>query len=254
LNINTALPFSVVKAVYSRFPKLKTYAGKTGNFETQGLSRIILNKKRVNIFIKIKHVIKSIHNFNDCIKICYNYLISNLTALSSLPIYVICHFPRIAPFLNFQTSDKNILNQIILPHWRRPQFTLWKYQSEDCIKWTSVSHVVGDPRDWDLGSRKNWDEYRMVVLIKWKLWEVNAVPAHTIESSVQTAVLAVLRWLVAGFSRRSTGFAPAVILPGLVVGRVAMGYIHIRVLLFPPVNYYSTSVPYSFICHPGDWK
>jgi len=72
------------------------------------------------------------------------------------------------------------------------------------------------------------------------------------ESSVQIAVYAVIRRLVAGVSLRRTGFSPVAALAGFVLNRAGMEYIHGQVLTFPSINDYSTDIPDSFICHPGD--
>jgi hypothetical protein len=72
------------------------------------------------------------------------------------------------------------------------------------------------------------------------------------DSSVQIAVFAVIRRLVAGFSLRRTGFSPVAVLAVFALNRASMEYIHGQVLTFPPVNDYSTDILYSFICHPGD--
>jgi len=69
---------------------------------------------------------------------------------------------------------------------------------------------------------------------------------------VQIAVFVVIRSLVAGFSLRRTGLAPVAVLEGFVLSRAGIEYIHSQVLTFPPLNDYSTDIPYSFICHPGD--
>jgi hypothetical protein len=74
------------------------------------------------------------------------------------------------------------------------------------------------------------------------------------ESSVQIAVFAVIRRLVAGFSLQRTGFSPVAVIAGFVLNRAGMEYIHGQVLTFPPINDYSTDIPYSLVCNPGDWQ
>jgi hypothetical protein len=56
---------------------------------------------------------------------------------------------------------------------------------------------------------------------------------------ISEAVLG-LRWLVAGLSPRSTGFAAGSIHVGFVVDKVALGQVFLRVLRFFPCQYHST--------------